>query len=258
MVRAHHEDLDRRVILRPLDDSFHIAVHPAEHRRRVVDGRAAAEVPVARLAALHRADPVGPGAENQPRSRPGRPRPHQAPVVGHGAARPVRLVEPAREIEHRGADAVVAPLERGPAPPRVPGRMAHPFVVPRRDALEVRQREQRAMPPGESAITLPRGRSLFVGARAGATQPATKIGGDVEPGPVEPRAIPHATGIPEALRGGVRHRGHHGLERGRPLHGGEPLNRGGVGEPDRADGAIRPRLACGPLDGVVAVLPLVP
>ena len=55
----------------------------------------------------------------------------------------------------------------------------------------------------------------------------------------------------------VGHRRHHGLERRGPLHRGQPLDRAGIGETEAADGTGGPRLAGGPLDGVVPVLALV-
>ena len=147
----------------PLPISLEVAVHPAEHRRGVVDRGILAEVPVSRLPRPDRVHAVGPGAEDQPGPRgAGTPGAHQARVVGDRADRPVRLVEPSGEIQHRGPDPVVASLERRPAPPRIARRVAHPLVVPRRDALEVRQREQGPVPARASAVPLPRGGDLGI------------------------------------------------------------------------------------------------
>ena len=64
-----------------------------------------------------------------------------------------------------------------------------------------------------TALLLPGSGHLVVRARSRRTKSAAHVGRDVVPGPGEPRAVPDAPGVEEALRGREGHRGNHRLER---------------------------------------------
>ncbi len=131
--------------------------------------------------------------------------------------------------------------------------MPHPLVVPvghalERGKLQARQEGLRRHPGrGPARRGRPRRR---VTRQAGA---APQVRRDVAPGPVEPRAVPHAARVPEVRGRGEGHRRHHRHEVRRRLDRGEPLDGAGIRQAEGADLAVRPRLRRRPLDRVEAV-----
>src|SRR5437773_10971942 len=59
-----------------------------------------------------------------------------ADIVVDRAVRPVRLVVPGREVQHRRAGAIVLAAQLRPVPPGIVRGMTKPVVIPRRDCLE--------------------------------------------------------------------------------------------------------------------------
>ena len=131
--------------------------------------------------------------------------------------------------------------------------MREPFVVEGRDLLQVRKIAQRQEILHALVILLPGCGGFLVRLRTGKIFAAADVRSDIEPDPIEPRAVKDAAGIEEIARSGKRHGGDHGFQMRRIFDGGEPLDRAGIGEAKGADVAVGPGLLRGPLDGVVAV-----
>src|SRR5215467_9804460 len=87
--------------------------------------------------------------------------------------------------------------------------------------------------------------------------PTANIRSDIEPDPINPGAVEHASRIDKIARGRKCHGGNHGFQVRRILDGRQPLHRPGIREAKRAYVSVRPRLLCRPLDGVVAVVALI-
>lgn len=116
--------------------------------------------------------------------------------------------------------------------------------------------EHRPISSSLGSLLCPRRLGFGIGRRSREAEPPPEVGRDVEPGPVEPGAVPHAARGPEVLRSRVGHSRHHRPERRWAFDGGEPLHRAGVAQTEGADPPVRPRLPRGPFDGVVAVAAL--
>ena len=201
-VRAHHEDPHLRWGGSRVAPQ--VPIHPAAHGSVVVQRRVGAEVALAGFPALDRAHTVSPRSENQRVAR--------GFIVLHRAARPVHLVEPAGEIEHSCLHPIVSPGEPHRVPPCIPRRVPHPLEVPGGDALQLRQVEHRPESPRRRALERPCRLGGRIGGGSGDAEPASEIRSDVEPGPVEPGAVPDTARGPEVLRRRVGHRRHHGAE----------------------------------------------
>lgn len=74
--------------------------------------------------------------------------------------------------------------------------------------------------------------------RPGEIFAAAGVGSDVEPDPVEPRAIEDAARIEKIARRRESHSWNHGFEMRRIFDGGEPLDRAGIGEAKGADVSV--------------------
>ena len=164
---------------------------------------------------------------------------------------------PARDAQHRRADAPVASAHVGPIPPGAARRMPEPVEVVRRRRPELRHVGQRHPVRQRPLQALPLGARLAARPRPRQSAFHPRVRGDVVPDPGQPRQVPGAPGVEEVARRRKGHRRHHRLQVRRRLDRREPLDGAGVREPVGADLPGRPGLSGGPLDGVVAVGALV-
>ena len=257
LVVAHHKNANRLLALHSVVDSFYVMVHPTKNDFVVVHFRRGTKVDIAGCRLFEFA--VRPRADNRLRARIffAFARSEQSVEIRRCAVWPVRFVIPAGNIQHGAMNAIVFSAQLRPVPPRIGRRMRQPFVIKRRHIFEIGQIAERKEILQPLVFCFPRGRRFFIGLRPRQIFLGANIRRDVEPDPIDPRAIENAARIEKIARRGKRHRRNHRLQMRRTLDRRKPLHRPGIRKPERSHVAVRPWLRGGPLDRVVSVTRLV-
>lgn len=144
-----------------------------------------------------------------------------------------------------------------PVPPRIGRRMGEPFVIERRDILQVGKVAQGKKLLQSLMLVFPGLRRFLVSFGTRKAFPASNVGGDIEPDPIDPGAVEQASRIDKIARGRECHGGNHGLQVRWIFDGRQPLHGTGVRETKSAHISVRPGLLGRPFDGVVAVVALI-
>ncbi len=135
--------------------------------------------------------------------------------------------------------------------------MRQPLVVEWRHVFQIRQIAQGKEAFDPFVLCLPGLARFVISCGARKIFAFARVRRDVEPSPLQPGAIEHASRVKKISRGRERHSRNHGFQVRWSFYRGQPLHSAGIGQAECADVAIGPRLIGGPFNGVVAILAFV-